>query len=126
MVDFKRLSQVSNAARESVAEELKHCDMDEGEKRVAQQFFLKGTIWERKQTFWTPEAEEAIRKRLISEYTQANNMIDYASRADRPINGGLIKEQESAASLIKDIKEILVKTNSESSTPASVVITPET
>ena len=107
MVDFKRLSQLSNAARESVAKELKHCDMDEGEKRVAQQFFLKGTIWERKQDFWTPEAEEAIRKRLISEYTQANNMIDYASRADRPFNGGLIKEQESAASLIKDIKEIL-------------------
>jgi len=34
-------------------------------------------------------------------------MIDYASRADRPINGGLINEQKSATSLIKDIKEIL-------------------
>ena len=56
---------------------------------------------------WTPEAEQMIREKLMNDYIQANNMIDYASRADKPINGGLIKEKESVDSMIKVIKEAL-------------------
>ena len=57
---------------------------------------------------WTAEVEEKLRKRLREEYAQANNMISWASRASRPLEGeGLIKVEESAESIIKFIRKEL-------------------
>ncbi len=51
MVDFKRLSKINQAAKEAIAEEEKHrTPLSAEEKRAAESFFLKGSIWERKQS----------------------------------------------------------------------------
>ena len=51
MVDFKRLSKINQAAEEAIAEEEKHrTPLSAEEKRAAELFFLKGSIWERKQS----------------------------------------------------------------------------
>lgn len=56
---------------------------------------------------WTDEVEQRIREKLKADYLQANNLINFASRADHPIDEGLIKEAESADSMIKFIKKEL-------------------
>ena len=51
MVDFKRLSKINQAAEEAITEEEKHrTPLSAEEKRAAELFFLKGSIWERKQS----------------------------------------------------------------------------
>lgn len=51
MVDFKRLSKINQAAKEAIAEEERHrTPLSAEEKRAAKLFFLKGSIWERKQS----------------------------------------------------------------------------
>ena len=56
---------------------------------------------------WNDEVEQRIREKLMEDYMQANNMICFASRADHPIDEGLIREAESADSIIKFIKKEL-------------------
>lgn len=56
---------------------------------------------------WNDEVEQRIREKLMEDYVQANNMICFASRADHPIEEGLIREAESADSIIKFIKNEL-------------------
>ena len=57
---------------------------------------------------WTGKAESRLREKLREDYTQANNMIEWASRSDHPIEGeGLIRVNESAEDIIKFIKKEL-------------------
>lgn len=60
-----------------------------------------------KRPVWTDETEQRIREKLIGEYAHANNIICWASRTDRPLNEGIIKEAESADSMIEFIKNEL-------------------
>ena len=56
---------------------------------------------------WTEDFEQRLKKKLEEEYEQENHLIDFASRADRPIDGGLIQVGSSADSMIKWIKKEL-------------------
>ena len=56
---------------------------------------------------WTEDFEQRLKKKLEEEYEQANHWIDFASRADKPIKGGLIQVESSADSMIKWIKKEL-------------------
>lgn len=62
---------------------------------------------EEKRPVWTNYAERRIRERLMEEYEQANSLICFASRADHPTDEGLIKEAESADSMVRFIKKEL-------------------
>ena len=62
---------------------------------------------EKNRTVWNEEVEQRIREKLMEEYQQANNLICFASRANHPIDEGLIKEGKSADSMIKFIKNTL-------------------
>lgn len=51
MVDFKRLSQIKEAARLAIEEEEKHSGpFTQEERRMAEMFFLKGANWQEKVT----------------------------------------------------------------------------
>ena len=57
---------------------------------------------------WTGKVESRLREKLREDYTQANNMIEWASRCDHPLEGeGLIRVNESAEDIIKFIKKEL-------------------
>ena len=57
---------------------------------------------------WTGMVESHLREKLREDYTQANNMIAWASRSDHPLEGdGLIMVNESAESIISLIKKEL-------------------
>lgn len=57
---------------------------------------------------WTGKIESHLHERLCKDYEQANNMIEWASRCDHPIESGeLIKVSESADSIISFIKKEL-------------------
>lgn len=58
---------------------------------------------------WTEEVESRLREKLCEDFVQANDMIEWASRCDKPYEGeGLIKVSESADSIISFIKKLLV------------------
>lgn len=57
---------------------------------------------------WTDDFEKHLHSRLCEDYEQANNMVAWASRCDKPMDGeGLIRVSESADSIIKFIKKEL-------------------
>lgn len=57
---------------------------------------------------WTPELEERLRAKLEEDYEQADRMVVWASRAEKPLKeGGLIDAKGSAESMIKFIKKEL-------------------
>lgn len=57
---------------------------------------------------WNSKTESHLRERLCKDYEQANNMIEWASRCDHPIESKeLIKVSESADSIISFIKKEL-------------------
>lgn len=57
---------------------------------------------------WTPELEERLRAKLEEDYEQADQMVVWASRAEKPLKeGGLIDAKGSAESMIKFIKKEL-------------------
>ena len=57
---------------------------------------------------WTPELEERLRTKLEEDYEQADRMVVWASRAEKPLKeGGIIDAKGSAESMIKFIKKEL-------------------
>lgn len=55
---------------------------------------------------WTPELEERLRIKLEEDYEQADRMVVWASRAEKPLKkGGIIDAKGSAESMIKFIKK---------------------
>ena len=56
---------------------------------------------------WNADIEQRIREKLTGEYEQANNMIDFASRAKRPSNGGLINVDTSVKDFMTWLKNQL-------------------
>lgn len=57
---------------------------------------------------WTPELEERLRAKLEEDYEQADRMMVWASRAEKPLKeGGIIDAKGSAESMIKFIKKEL-------------------
>lgn len=57
---------------------------------------------------WTPELEERLKAKLEEDYEQADRMIVWASRAEKPLKeGGIINAKGSAESMIKFIKKEL-------------------
>ena len=53
---------------------------------------------------WNADIGQRIREQLAGEYGQANNMIDFASRAKRPCNGGLINVDTSVKDFMAWLK----------------------
>ena len=60
-----------------------------------------------KPVVWSPDFEQRLAARLAEYFQQANNVIDFASRSTKPIEGGLIKVEESARSIVDWIKQEL-------------------
>jgi len=57
---------------------------------------------------WTDAFEQRLRKKLEDDYEQADRMVVWASRADKPLKkGGIIDAKGSADSMIKFIKKEL-------------------
>ena len=56
---------------------------------------------------WTEKFEQKLLEKLRTEYNMSNNLIDFASRSKRPSNGGLIKVEGSARSMVDWIKKEL-------------------
>ena len=57
---------------------------------------------------WTDAFEQRLRKKLEDDYEQADRMVVWASRADKPLKkGGIIDAKGSADSMIKWIKKEL-------------------
>lgn len=57
---------------------------------------------------WTEDFEKHLRIKLEDEYKQADNMVVWASRCDKPLkDGGLIDVEKSANTLITWIKKEL-------------------
>lgn len=57
---------------------------------------------------WTGAFEERLREKLEEEYEQADRMVVWASRADKPFKeGGIINVKGSANSMIEWIKKEL-------------------
>ena len=56
---------------------------------------------EAKELQWTEDFEQKLRAKLEDEYTQADNMVAWASRATKPLEkGGLIEVEKSANTLL--------------------------
>ena len=53
---------------------------------------------------WNADIEQRIREKLTGEYEQANNMIDFASRANKPCKGGLISVESSVTDFMAWLK----------------------
>lgn len=57
---------------------------------------------------WTDAFEQRLREKLEDDYEQADRMVVWASRADKPFKkGGLIDTKGSADSMIKWMKKEL-------------------
>jgi hypothetical protein len=57
---------------------------------------------------WTDAFEQRLEEKLEEEYKQADNMVVWASHADKPLKkGGIINAKRSADSMIKWIKKEL-------------------
>ncbi len=56
---------------------------------------------------WTEEFEQKLTEKLKEEYKQADNMAVWASRADRPLQKGLVDVESSARKMVKWIKKEL-------------------
>ena len=57
---------------------------------------------------WTDSFEQRLREKLEEEYEQANNMVVWASHADKPFKDGcIIDAKGSADSMIQWIKKEL-------------------
>ena len=107
------LSFIDSMQEEPVSEDLeneivrwedsfKHCPASMGYKETAIHF----AKWQ-KNHIWTEESEKIIRKKLEDDYSQANSMVIWASRSDKPFGKDeeLIMVKESANTIIKLIKK---------------------
>lgn len=107
------LSFIDSMQEEPVSEDLeneivrwedsfKHCPASIGYKETAIHF----AKWQ-KNHIWTEETEKIIRKKLEDDYSQANSMVIWASRSDKPFGKDeeLIMVKESANTIIKLIKK---------------------
>ena len=107
------LSFIDSMQEEPVSEDLeneivrwedsfKHCPASMGYKETAIHF----AKWQ-KNHIWTEESEKIIRKKLEDDYSQANSMVIWASRSDKPFDKDeeLIMVKESANTIIKLIKK---------------------
>lgn len=57
---------------------------------------------------WTDAFEQRLKEKLEDEYKQADRMVVWASRSDKPFKkGGIIDAKRSADSMIKWIKKEL-------------------
>lgn len=57
---------------------------------------------------WTDAFEQRLREKLEEDYEQADRMVVWASRAEKPLKkGGIIDAKGSADSMIKWIKKEL-------------------
>ena len=57
---------------------------------------------------WTDDFEQRLRQRLEDDYDQADRMVVWASRAEKPFEeGGLIDAKKSADFIIKFMKKEL-------------------
>ncbi len=57
---------------------------------------------------WTDAFEQRLREKLEEDYEQADRMVVWASRAEKPLKeGGIIDAKGSADSMIKWIKKVL-------------------
>ena len=57
---------------------------------------------------WTDDFEKKLRAKLESEYKQADNMVVWASRCDKPLKkGGLIDVEKSTNTMVEWIKKEL-------------------
>ena len=110
MVDFSRLSELTKAARADMDES--HKEYTEAEKRAFTSGFIGGANHERKiknrnfvqQPRWNADIEQRIIKKMRGEYEQANNLIDFASRADKSCKGGLIIVESSVTDFMAWLK----------------------
>ena len=101
MVDFNRLSELTKAAQEDMNES--HKEYTEDQKRAFTSGFIGGANYEQKkknsnnvqQPRWDAIIERRIIKKMREEYEQANHMIDFATRANKPSKGGLINVESS-------------------------------
>ena len=107
------LSFIDSMQEESASEDLeneivrwedsfKHCPASMGYKETAIHF----ANWQ-KNHIWTEESEKIIRKKLEDDYSQANSMVIWASRSDKPFDKDeeLIMVKESANTIIKLIQK---------------------
>ena len=107
------LSFIDSMQEEPVSEDLeneivrwedsfKHCPASMGYKETAIHF----AEWQ-KNHIWTEETEKIIRKKLEDDYSQANSMVIWAPRSDKPFDKDeeLIMVKESANTIIKLIKK---------------------
>lgn len=110
MVDFSRLSELTKAARADMDEN--HKEYTEAEKQAFTSGFIGGANHERKiknrnfvqQPRWNADIEQRIIKKMRKEYEQANNLIDFASRADKPCKGGFISVESSVTDFMAWLK----------------------
>lgn len=101
MVDFNRLTELTKAAQEDMNQS--HQEYTEAEKRAFTSGFIGGANHEKKiknrnfvqQPRWNANIEQRIIKKMREEYEQANHLIDFATRANKPSKGGLINVESS-------------------------------
>lgn len=110
MVDFNRLSELTKAAQADM--EQSHKEYTEDQKRAFTTGFIGGANHEKQiknrdyvqQPRWNADIEQRIIKKMREEYTQANNLIDFASRANKPSKGGLINVDSSVRDFMAWLK----------------------
>ena len=110
MADFSRMSELTKAARAVIDES--HKEYTEAEKLAYTAGFVGGANHEKKiknrnfvqQPRWNADIEQRIGKKIRQEYEQANDMIDFASRADNPCHGGLINVDGSVKDFMAWLK----------------------
>ena len=110
MADFNRLSELTKAARADMDES--HKEYTEAEKRAFTSGFIGGANHEKnirnrnfvQQPRWNADIEQRITKKMREEYEQANNLIDFASRAAKPCKGGLVNVDSSVKDFMAWLK----------------------
>ena len=89
-----------------------HKEYTEDQKRAFTIGFIGGANHEKQtknrnyvqQPRWNADIEQRIIKKMREEYTQANNLIDFASRANKPSKGGLINVDSSVRDFMAWLK----------------------
>ena len=56
---------------------------------------------------WTEDFEQKLTDKLMSEYKQADDMVVWASKSEKPFKHGVIRVRESARGMVEWIKKEL-------------------
>lgn len=110
MVDFNRLSELTKAAQADM--EQSHKEYTEDQKRAFTTGFIGGANHEKQtknrnyvqQPRWNADIEQRIIKKMREEYTQANHLINFATRANKPSKGRLINVDSSVRDFMAWLK----------------------